>query len=150
MSVDTTGHVHVDSDDEVIKRMLARTRRIAIVGLSASTWRASHGVAKALQRDGYEIVPVNPGLDEVLGEKAYATLADIPGKVDLVDVFRREEHLPGIARAAAAIGSPALFVQQGLISPEARAIAAEAGMDYIEDRCLKVEVSLRQAKPASD
>lgn len=138
----------VDPHDDVIERMLARTRRIAIVGLSSDPHRSSHGVARALQADGYEIVPVNPGEDEVLGQRSYATLADIPGRVDLVDVFRREEHLPGIAREAAAIGAPALFVQQGLRSAEARRIAEEAGMDYVEDRCLKVEVSLRRAKPA--
>ncbi len=138
-----------DPDNEVIERMLARTRRIAVVGLSADPWKSSHGVAAALQREGYEIVPVNPNHDRILGEQAYASLADIPGEVDLVDVFRREEHLPQLVREAAAIGAPAIFVQAGLRSPEARAIAEEAGMDYVEDRCLKVEVSLRRATPAA-
>lgn len=131
-----------------IDAVLARTRRIAVVGLSGSPWRASHDVAADLQRRGYEIVPVNPNVDEVLGEKAWPSLADVPGRVDLVDVFRREEHLPGVAREAAAIGAPAVWNQLGLRSAEARRIAEDAGMDYVEDACLKVEVARRGAHPA--
>ena len=92
-----------------IDAVLARTRRIAVVGLSSNPWRSSHDVAADLQRRGYEIVPVNPNEDEVLGEKAWPSLADVPGEVDLVDVFRREEHLADVARDAAAIGAPALW-----------------------------------------
>lgn len=144
----TEPDVATPTSHDVVDRILATTRRIAVVGLSPNPSRSSHGVARALQRDGYEIVPVNPNVDEVLGERSWPSLADVPGEVDLVDVFRRTEHLPGIAREAAAIGAPALWNQQGLVSPEARAIAAEAGMDYVEDRCLKVEVALRGATPA--
>ena len=133
-----------------IDTVLSRTRRIAVVGLSSDPWRASHDVARDLQARGYEIVPVNPNEDEVLGETAWPTLADVPGQVDLVDVFRSEEHLPGVAREAAAIGAPALWNQLGLVSPEARAIAEEAGMDYVENACLKVEVARRGARPADD
>lgn len=133
---------------DAVDRILATTRRIAVVGLSPDPSRSSHGVARALQRKGYEIVPVNPNVDEVLGERSWPSLADVPGEVDLVDVFRRAEHLPDIAREAAEIGAPALWNQQGLVSQEARAIATEAGMDYVEDRCLKVEASLRGATPA--
>lgn len=133
--------------DEAIDRILDRTRRIAIVGLSSNPSRASHGVAAALQRAGYEIVPVNPNEGEVLGEPAHPSLADVPGPIDLVDVFRREEALPDVARAAVAVGAPALWNQLGLRSPEARAIASEAGLDYVEDRCLKVEVARRGAHP---
>lgn len=128
---------------DTVDRILRRARRIAVVGLSPDPARASHDVASALQRRGYEIVPVNPMCDEVLGERAWPSLADVPGEVDLVDVFRRAEHLPGIAREAAAIGAPALWNQLGLVSDEARAIAEEAGLDYVEDRCLKVEVARR-------
>lgn len=131
-----------------IDAVLARTRRIAVVGLSADPGRTSHGVARVLQGQGYEIVPVNPTVEEVLGERAWPTLADVPGPVDLVDVFRRQEHLPGVAREAAAIGAPALWNQLGLVSAEARAVAEEAGMDYVEDACLKVEVARRGARPA--
>lgn len=131
-----------------IDTVLARTRRIAVVGLSDNPWRASHDVAADLQRRGYEIVPVNPNVDEVLGERAWPSLGDVPGEVDLVDVFRREEHLPGVAREAAAIGAPALWNQLGLRSDEARRIADEAGMDYVENACLKVEIARRGVRPA--
>ncbi len=137
-----------DPQDAAIARMLSYTRRIAVVGLSPNPWRSSHGVAAALQRDGYEIVPVNPLVDEVLGEPSHASLLDVEGQIDLVDVFRREEHLPQVARDAVAAGARGIFVQQGLHSPEARRIAEEAGLDYVENRCLKVEVSIRQARPA--
>jgi predicted CoA-binding protein len=130
-----------------IEAILARTRRIAVVGLSADPGRASHDVAAALQARGYEIVPVNPNAEEVLGERAYDTLADVDGHVDLVDVFRREEHLADVARQAVSIGADALWNQQGLRSDEARHIAADAGMDYVEDRCLKVEAARRDARP---
>ena len=133
--------------DEVIDRILDQTRRIAIVGLSSNPSRASHGVAVALQRDGYEIVPVNPNESEVLGERAYPSLADVPGEIDLVDVFRRQEALPDVARATVEVGAPALWNQLGLRSPEARSIAEAAGIDYVEDRCLKVEVVRRGAHP---
>lgn len=135
--------------DDVVGRILSRTRRIAVVGLSGRPHRASHDVAAALQSAGYEIVPVNPNEDEVLGQRAYPSLADVPGAVDLVDVFRREEFLPDVARQAVETGAPALWNQLGLTSPEARAIAEEAGLEYVEDACLKVEVGRRGARPAA-
>lgn len=134
--------------DTTITELLEGVRRIAVVGLSSDPMRESHGVAVALQGLGYEIVPVNPNVDEVLGEPAYATLADVPGEVDLVNVFRRREHLVEVARDAAAVGAPALWNQIGLRSDEARRIAEEADMTYVEDRCLKVEVRRRGARPA--
>lgn len=133
---------------DTIDTVLTRTRRIAVVGLSSNPWRSSHDVAKDLQSMGYEIVPVNPNEDEVLGQRSWPTLADVPGEIDLVNVFRREEHLPDVARQAAAIGAPAVWNQLGLVSPEARAVADEAGMDYVENACLKVEVARRGAGPA--
>lgn len=136
--------------DAVIDELLPRVRRIAVVGLSDRRGRASYGVARSLRARGYEIVPVNPTIDAWDGIPAVASLADVEGEVDLVDVFRREQHLPGVAREAAAIGAPALWNQLGLRSAEARAIAAEAGMTYVEDRCLKVEVGRRDARPASE
>jgi predicted CoA-binding protein len=121
--------------------ILGYARRIAIVGLSGEPDRASYGVAAELLDHGYEVVPVNPTIDEVLGLRSYASLAEVPGDIDVVDVFRRPEHLEGVAREAAAVGAKALWLQSGLRSAEARHIADEAGMDYVEDRCLKVEVA---------
>lgn len=133
--------------DAAVARILDRAdggaRRVAVVGLSDRPWRTSHGVAAALQTRGWEIVPVNPTIDASLGVPAAASLADVEGAVDLVEVFRRPEHLPGVAAEAAAIGAPALWNQLGLRSAEAAAIARDHGMDYVEDRCLKVEVARR-------
>lgn len=130
---------------EIIDDMLARTRRIAVVGLSDQPSRASHGVAAVLQRRGWELVPVNPNVDEVLGVPAVDSLADIDGHVDLVDVFRRTEFLADVARAAVAIGAGGLWVQLGLRSPEARDISGAADMPYVEDHCIKIEVMRRDA-----
>lgn len=131
-----------DPQREVIGRILDRTRRIAVVGLSGNPRRTSHQVAAALQRRGYEIVPVNPNEREVLGEPAYPELRAVPGHIDLVNVFRREEHLFGVAKEAAERGGvDAVWNQLGLRSEEARRAAEAVGMDYVEDRCLKVEVA---------
>ena len=126
-----------------VEKILGYTNRIAIVGLSDDPHRASYGVAAALLREGYDIIPVNPTLDKALGLPSYPSLADVPGQIDLVDVFRRSEHLEGVAREAAAVGARGLWLQLGLRSPEARKIATDAGMDYVEDLCLKVEVARR-------
>ena len=123
-----------------MRKILGYARRIAVVGLSPDPHRASHGVARSLMNHGYEIVPVNPTVDEVLGLRSYPSLAEVPGPVDLVDVFRRSEHLEGVAEEAAATGAKALWLQLGLRSEAARRIAAGAGMDLVEDLCLKVEV----------
>lgn len=127
--------------DEAIRRILGATRTIAVVGLSSKPDRPSHDVAAYLQRAGYRIVPVNPRETEVLGEPAYATLRDVPADVpiDLVDVFRRAEETPEVARDAVAIGAKALWLQLGIANDEARAIAEEAGLAVIMDRCLKVD-----------
>ncbi len=126
---------------DLVHEILGYAKRIAVVGLSDDPSRASFGVAAALIDHGYEIVPVNPAVDEVLGLRSYPSLADVPGDIDVVDVFRRPEHLEGVAREAAAVGAKALWLQLGLRSDEARRIAEEAGMDYVEDLCLKVEVA---------
>jgi predicted CoA-binding protein len=137
----------VSSQADAVRRILGYTRRIAVVGLSADPTRTSHGVASMLQRYGYTIVPVNPNCDEVLGERAYPSLAEVPGDIDLVEVFRRTEHLPGVAQEAADRGGiRGVWNQQGLRSREARHIATAAGFDYVEDRCLKVEVARHGAE----
>ncbi len=122
-----------------LRRILKGCRTIAVVGLSAEWHRPSYFAAKYMQARGYRIVPVNPRYAEVLGERCYAALEDIPHPVDMVDVFRREADLPPIARAAVAIGARCLWQQLGVRSAEADAIARAAGLDSVMDRCVKIE-----------
>ena len=122
-----------------LRRILRDCRTIAVVGLSAEWHRPSYFAAKYLQSHGYRIVPVNPRYTEVLGERCYAALEDIPYPVDMVDVFRREADLPPIARSAVAIGARCLWQQLGLRSAEADATARAAGLDSVMDRCVKIE-----------
>ena len=120
------------------EEILRTARTIAVVGASPDSSRTSHGVMRYLQRAGYRCIPVNPNADEVLGERCYPSLADVHESVDLVDVFRRAEYCAGVAREAAATGAPALWLQLGLRSAEARDVAEEAGMEYVEDACTAV------------
>ena len=122
-----------------ISRVLRDARTIAVVGLSSKTYRPSFGVAAYMQRQGYRIIPVNPHETEVLGEKAYASLRDIPEHVDIVDVFRASDALPDIARDAVAIGAKVLWTQFDVVSAEAARIAADAGLTVVMDRCIKIE-----------
>ena len=126
-------------DLSVIERLVRESRTIAVVGLSADPQRPSHGVARYLRRSGMRILPVNPALTSWEGLPAYAALADLPSGVDIVDVFRRPEHVPDIARDAVAIGAGALWLQLGVLSEEGARIAAEGGLDVVMDRCLAVE-----------
>ncbi|MEZ5595830.1 MAG: CoA-binding protein [Pseudomonadales bacterium] len=114
-------------------------KRVAVVGLSSNVLRASHFVGYYLQRHGYEVVPVNPRETEVLGLTSYPTLGDIPGKVDIVDVFREPAAVPDIARDALAIGARFLWLQYNVISEEGISIAEAGGMTVIADRCIKIE-----------
>jgi predicted CoA-binding protein len=118
---------------------LRSARTVAVVGLSSNPLRASHFVGFYLQRHGYTIIPVNPRESEVLGERSYPSLLDVPGPIDLVDVFRTPDAVPGIAREAIQIGAKALWLQYNVISPEGIAIAAEGGLTVVVDRCVKVE-----------
>jgi uncharacterized protein len=120
------------------EEILRTAQTIAVVGASPDPSRTSHRVMRYLQRAGYRCIPVNPNADDVLGERCYPSLADLPEPVDLVDVFRRAEYCAGVARAAAAIGAPALWLQLGLRSAEARDVAEKAGMEYVEDACTAV------------
>ena len=126
-------------DISSLRRILKDCRTIAVVGLSAEWHRPSYFAAKYMQQHGYRIVPVNPKYAEILGEKSYARLADIPFPVDMVDVFRREADVPPIARSAVAIGAKCLWQQLGVKSQEADGIARAAGMDSVMDRCVKIE-----------
>ncbi|GAB4356435.1 MAG: CoA-binding protein [Gammaproteobacteria bacterium] len=126
-------------DIEGIRRILAENHTIAVVGLSANPIRPSYFAAKYLQQHGYRIIPVNPTYQEVLGERCYPTLADIPEPVDVVDVFRKPADAPEIARAACAIGAKVFWLQLGVVSEEAARIAQGCGMEVVMDRCMKIE-----------
>jgi predicted CoA-binding protein len=127
---------------EAIRQALAG-KTIAVVGLSNNPARPSYGVARYLQQHGYRIIPVNPNEDAVLGEQAYPSLRDVPVPVDVVDVFRRPEHVPTVVEEAIAIGAPVLWLQQGVIHPQAAARAQAAGLAVVMDRCIKVEHAYR-------
>ena len=122
-----------------IQKALVDAGTIAIVGLSGNPLRASNFVGFYLKRHGYRVVPVNPRESEILGEKSYASLTEIPDPVDIVDVFRRPDAVPDIARDAVAIGAKTLWCQYNVISEEGAQIAAAGGLTVIMDRCLKVE-----------
>lgn len=122
-----------------IRQLLASARTIAVVGLSDDPSRASFRVASYLQRQGYRIIPVNPGLQEVLGEKAYPSLRDVPEKVDIVDIFRRPDAIPGIVDDAIAIGARAVWMQLGLAHNASADKARAAGLLVVMDKCLMVE-----------
>ena len=127
--------------DEALRQLLLDTKVIAVVGLSANRERASNQVAWYLNHQGYRLYGVNPACPdpEVHGIPMLASLEEVPEPIDIVDVFRRPEHTPGVARDAVAAGARALWLQLGLRSDEARAIAEETGLTYVEDRCLKVD-----------
>jgi uncharacterized protein len=127
------------TDVRTIKKVLGYARTVAIVGLSSNRLRPSFFVGGYLQYRGFRIVPVNPRESEILGERSYASLSEIPFKVDVVDVFRAPSAAPAIAEDAIAIGARALWLQFGVIAPEAAARAAEAGLDVVMDRCMKIE-----------
>jgi predicted CoA-binding protein len=124
-----------------LRRILKNCRTIAVVGLSAEWHRPSYFAAKYMQSHGFKIVPVNPRYagQEILGETCYATLGDIPFKVDMVDVFRRAEDVLPIAEQAVQIGAKCLWQQLGVANPEANALACQAGLDSVTNRCVKIE-----------
>lgn len=124
------------SESDPIGRIFDRARTIAVVGLSPNPHRPSHGVARYLQRAGYRIIPVNPNVVEVLGERAYPTLRDIPERVDVVDVFRRSEFAGPIVDDAIAIQAGAVWMQDGVIDEAAAERARAAGLDVVMDDCM--------------
>lgn len=124
---------------EEIGKILKNAKRIAVVGLSADPDRTSYMVSKAMQDAGYEIIPVNPNADEVLGVKAVASLKDIKGHVDIVDIFRRSEYLPEIAKEFDQIDADVFWAQLGVANEEAYDFLKEKGYTVIMDRCIKVE-----------
>ncbi len=126
-------------DPLTIQRVLHGTKTIAVVGLSGNELRASHFVGYYLKRHGYQVIPVNPREPRILGETSYPSLLDVPVPVDLVNVFRAPDALPGIARDAVAIQAKTLWTQFGVINDEGAQIAEDGGLTVIVDRCLKVE-----------
>ncbi len=124
---------------ETTERILRDFRTIAVVGLSRDPSKPAHAIPARMQRAGFRIIPVNPHVDSLLGEPSYRSLKDVPFSVEVVLVFRPSVEAAGIARDAVAIGAKALWLQQGLLSDEARAIAEAAGLLYVEDHCMGVE-----------
>jgi uncharacterized protein len=122
-----------------ITEILRNYRVVAVVGLSAKPDRPSYRVAQYLQEHGYRIVPVNPGYQEILGEKCYGGLRDIPFPVEVVDIFRQVEAIPGIVDEAIAVGAKVVWMQQGLEEPHSARKARQAGLLVVMDRCLKIE-----------
>ena len=129
----------MNDDITILRRILRECRTIAVVGLSAEWHRPSFFAAKYMQQHGYRIAPVNPRYAEVLGERCYPSLADIPHAVDMVDVFRRTEDVPPIAEQAIAIGARCLWQQIGVKNEAAAELARRAGLDVVIDRCVKIE-----------
>ncbi len=127
------------TDTNTLRRILLDNNTVAIVGLSAKWHRPSFFVAKYLLDHGFSVVPVNPNYDEVLGQKCYPDLASIPHPVDIVDLFQRPQTAPGYARQAAAIGAKVLWLQLSVTSEEARGIAEDARLEFVQDKCLKIE-----------
>lgn len=126
------------SDDD-IRALLSRVRSIAVVGLSPVAERPSHRIARRLQGWGYRIIPVRPAIDAVLGEKAYARLADVPAAIDLVNVFRPAQALGPLVAECVELGLPALWIQEGIVNESAAARARAAGMFVVMDRCISVD-----------
>ena len=131
--------------NDVVAQILRSAKTIAVVGLSSNPMRASHGVAEYLKTAGYRIIPVNPNETEVLGEKAYARLEDIPEQVDVVDVFRRAEEVPSVAQSAIRIGAKVLWMQLGIENAAAAEKARAAGLVVVENSCLMVEHKRRRS-----
>lgn len=124
---------------EEIKTIFKDCKTIAVVGLSDNPARPSYGVARYLQQQGFRIIPVNPKLTEVLGEKCYASLRDVPDKIDIVDCFRRSEEMLAIAQDAVAVDAKCLWMQIGVINHEAAKIAQDGGLKVVLDKCTKIE-----------
>jgi len=129
--------------DRRIETILSSSRTVAVVGISDRPDRPSHVVAKYLLGRGYRVIPVNPFLTEVLGEKAYKSLAEIPGRVDLVDVFRKSADVPPVAEEAVRVGARFFWMQEGVESDRAREILDAAGIPWVMDRCVKKELEKR-------
>lgn len=139
--------MYTTPSDDQLRDLLISASTIAIVGASSDPEKSSHGIMKKLQRAGYRVIPVNPKETEVLGERAYPSLLDVPERVDIVDVFRRSEDTPAIAEQAVRIGARALWLQLGIASEEAAAIAQQGGLTVVMDTCIGVSHTLLGIPP---
>jgi predicted CoA-binding protein len=127
---------HENPSDQDLKQLLTRAKTIAIVGASSKPDRSSHGIMRKLQQVGYHVIPVNPHETEVLGERAFASLAEVRDRIDIVDVFRRAEYTPSIADDAVKAGAKALWLQEGIANEEAAARATAGGLTVVMDACI--------------
>ncbi len=129
-------------NDDLLRDVLTDTKRIALVGASDRAQRPSYGVMKFLLDQGYEVIPVSPKLagQQLLGQTVYASLQEIPGKIDMVDVFRNAEAAWGVAQEAIAVGAKVLWLQIGVINEQAAVLAGDAGLAVVMDRCPKIEI----------
>ncbi|UOF89866.1 CoA-binding protein [Fodinisporobacter ferrooxydans] len=126
-------------NDQQISDILKQSKTIAVVGLSVDPAKASHEVASYLQSQGYEIVPVNPNAGNILGRAAHPDLRNLDGPVDIVDIFRRSEHVLEVVQQAVSIRPKLIWLQSGIVNDEAKRLAEQAGIPFVMDRCLKVE-----------
>jgi predicted CoA-binding protein len=140
--VTTTPEIQASAAE--ITQILQDYRVVAMVGLSNDPSRPSYQVAQYLQEHGYRIIPVNPGCQEILGEKCYATLRDIPGPVEVVDIFRKVDAVPGIVADAIAVGAKVVWMQLGLEEPDSARRARQAGLQVVMDHCMKIEHGQRR------
>ena len=140
---------HANPSDQQLKQLLTDATTIAVVGASSNPDKASHGIMQKLQRAGYRVIPVNPRETEILGERSYPSLIDVPERIDIVDVFRRAEDTPAIADEAVTIGAKALWLQTGIVSEDAAARAAAGGLMVVMDAYIGATHSLLRvaAKP---
>ncbi|MEJ2672892.1 MAG: CoA-binding protein [Deltaproteobacteria bacterium] len=138
----TSSEIQASAAD--ITEILNSCRVVAVVGLSPDPGKASHQVARYLKEQGYRVIPVNPGCQEVLGEKCYASLRNIPFPVEVVDIFRKVEDIPPIVTEAIAVGAKVVWMQQGLQEPVSAQKARQAGLKVVMDHCMKIEHSRRQ------
>ena len=135
--------------DDPIRDLLEQGKVIAVVGLSSKPHRPSYGVARYMQSAGYRIIPVNPNEREVLGEKCYARLEEIPIRVDIVDIFRRSEFVPPLVESAIVLGAHSVWLQEGVIHEGAAARARAAGLEVVMDRCILKEHAKRFTQPTT-
>jgi uncharacterized protein len=135
---------HRNPPDQDLKQLLTSAQTIAMVGASSKPDRSSHGIMRKLQQVGYRVIPVNPNETEVLGERAYPSLTEVPDRIDIVDVFRRAEYTPAIADEAVKAGAKALWLQQGIVNEEAAARAAAGGLTVVMDTCIGVMHAMLQ------
>jgi predicted CoA-binding protein len=133
---------HANPSDQELRQLLTDATVIAMVGASSDPDKASHGIMRKLQHAGYRVIPVNPTETEILGERSYPSLLDVPERIDIVDVFRRAEDTPGIADDAVTIGAKALWLQTGIVNEEAAERAAKGGLTVVMDACIGATHSL--------